>query len=281
MTTPSPLPHTPSSQRPATTAPALAAARAELDAPWSLERTRRILLQRRWTWVRAELVIAEVEVNPDVARSWLPPPLALPAVAAATVFVADYPDTAMGFAYREAGVLLHARLRGAPVLHCAWMVVDDDTAMILGRELLGFPKKLARIEIAERDDHVEVEVARRGVTLLRASFVAGAPTSPRPAFARPIVNVWGPPGAPSVLLCLDVPERAHETRLAVASLRVRGSIADPLDALAMDCERQEGAVTRTNVGLAPARVHTIPPGVRPVGLVSPAWLARQLPLRSL
>ena len=92
-----------------------------------------------YTWVGAEVVWAEVPVDVDAARQLLPPGLELDDPAVATVFVADYPFTTFGSVYKEAAVLLHCRDAKGPHLHCPWMVVDDDTALILGRVICTFP----------------------------------------------------------------------------------------------------------------------------------------------
>lgn len=249
----------------------------------SIARTRAWLLPRDGReaaiWPDAWIASVEVPVRVEVAQRWLAP--GLTSTGRASLFVAEYARTAFGISYRECGLLLHARLRRRAVVSCVWMVVDDDTAMILGRELLGFPKKLAEIAITRRDRGAELQVVRRGVTLLELSLKDATPAAPEPVFARPIVNVWGPPGAPSLLLELEVPERAHERARALARVRAQSTIGDPLASLELDGDALEGAITRSDVGLAPPRDRWIPPGIRPVGLVSPAWLAAQLPLRTL
>lgn len=274
------LPHSP---RSVTTAPAVATALAGLDGTWSLERTRRILLQQRWTWARAELVVADVEVNPSVARTWLPPALSLLRTAAATVFVADYPETAMGFAYREAGVLLHARLRATPVLHCAWMVVDDDTALILGRELLGFPKKLAAIDVELAGPSARARVVRRGAEVLafdaRPDDASDGRECDRRAFAHPIVNVRGVPGvAPTLLVGMAPNERRHASRRMRLTIGSEPSACDPIASLDIAGDH---AARHLIVDLA----HPGAPGATrvpawPAALTSPTWLWKAYPFRA-
>lgn len=278
-----PNPHTPGSPRPVTPAPAIAAALASLDGSWSIERTRRMLLQRRWTWARADITLADVSVDAEVARRWLPPALALPAAAAATVFVADYPDTAMGFSYREAGVLLHARLRGAPVLHCAWMVVDDDTALILGRELLGFPKKLAAIDLDFAGPSARASVVRRGVEVLALEArIEGAPVDrvgdPR-AFPHPIVNVRGVPGAaPSLLVGMAPNERCHESRPMRVAIGSRRSACDPIADLGIAGEHP-GRHLIVDLAHPDAPDATRVPAW-PAAIASPTWLWKAYPFRA-
>src|SRR5437016_7485825 len=45
---------------------------------------------------------------------------------------------------------------------CPWMMVDDDVALIVGRELLGYPKKLGSIAWRREGDFIEGIASRRG-----------------------------------------------------------------------------------------------------------------------
>lgn len=248
-----------------------------LSAPWSVRRTRDIILQRRWTWRRSQLLVGEVPIAAEIARGWLPPGLSLADEPRATVFVAHYPDTAMGFEYREAAVLIHAKLRGRRVLHCAWMVVDDDTALILGRELLGFPKKLARIDFDFEAGTASVE--RRGVRVLAITSSAAGAGSNGPAFPGPIVNLRGIPGAlPNVLVAMEPNERCHASDARELRVTTQPSVCDPLTDLGMD-----GAHLgrRMVVDLAhPEEEDSTRFPASPTALASPTWLWSAYPFRT-
>jgi len=254
-----------------------------LSQPWSLARTGKVFLNRHApTWPDARVVVFDTPVDAATARTWMPRGLRLPAAPRATIFVADYPSTSFGVAYRECGVLLHALRRGREVVHCAWMVVDDDTAMILGRELLGFPKKLARIELQEADGRVHAAVVRRGTELLRLEARLGEGLTARKAFPQPIVNVRGNPGFfPQALWQMTVPERFHGGHAAALEVEVRGSAEDPLDRLAIGTREAAGAWLNVDLGAPPPDAGPVPRGVYPVGLVSPLWMARAYPFRVL
>ncbi len=67
------------------------------------------------------------------------------------------------------------------------MPVDDDTAMICGREQFGFPKKMAdRITLDRDGPHVAGSAVRNGVQLLR---IEGEFVDPQPAD----VHAWARP----------------------------------------------------------------------------------------
>ncbi|MFN7955696.1 MAG: acetoacetate decarboxylase family protein [bacterium] len=270
-----------SAPRETTSADSLADRLPALGADWSLARTRELLRQRRWTWARAEILIAEVAVDRVVSRAWLPPALALPAAPArATVFVAHYPDTAMGFAYREAGVLLHATLRRKPVLHCAWMVVDDDTALILGRELLGFPKKLAWIELETRERRPRGAVERRGARVLAMdALCAPATAAPRAAFPFPIVNLRGIPGVlPQWLIAMRPNERCHGCEAVTFRITSEASACDPLATLGLAGDHA-GHRLIVDLGHPDAPGASRVPAV-PTSWLGPTWLWKAYPFRA-
>ena len=136
--------------------------------------------------------------------------------------------TGPGFDYREVGVLLHATLRKKPVLHVAWMVVDDDTAMSLGRELLGFPKKMAEIDVEVGEASARAIVRRRGVDLLAIRADLGEPIAETKVFPKPIVNVRGIPSLlPDMLLRMDGGECFHSGRAAEFEVQVEAERLRP------------------------------------------------------
>jgi len=49
---------------------------------------------------------------------------------------------------------------------CPWIVVDQDQALISGRNFLACPKKLAEISVQEKGDSVSARVTRRGVPVI-------------------------------------------------------------------------------------------------------------------
>lgn len=253
---------------------------------WSLRRSRDFLTGSGHSlpafWTEGKFLAFDAEIGPETARAWLPPGLRPSDPPRARVFAADYPKTGLGFDYREVGVLLHARLRGKPVLHVAWMVVDDDTALILGRELLGFPKKMAEIDLEIEGDSARVRVRRRGVDLLTLSAALGDSISETKIFPHPIANVRGIPSlVPSVLFRMDPGEHFHSGCAADIEVQVKDSAFDPLVELNLSSS-QRGV--HAIVDLSPKESEGRPsPTVRAwplAGFVRPSWLLRAYPFRS-
>lgn len=249
-------------------------------------------------WSSAEVLHWDFDVDPDVARRLLPRALRLPdnGRASATMFFADYRRTAFGIPYREVGVLLHASSRGRPVMHCTWMVVDDDSAMIMGREMLGFPKKLADIGI-DRGEHGTITgatVTRHGFEVVSVSATPnGAPRRGgdlRVPFDRPIVNVWGGlDPLPKVLIRMDARQTVHSATEVELEVAFGEGERDPLHELGAR-EPRDARFVVADIGVPPdARpsgtirkfLSIAADGTRPVGLVSPKWLWERYVYRTI
>jgi acetoacetate decarboxylase len=187
-----------------------------------------------YTWQNARVLWADIPVDSGAARAVLPPGLALADPPTATVFVADYPFTTFGSVYREAAVLLHGIDDQGPYVHCPWMVVDDDTALILGREMLGFPKKMAEIALEVDGDHVVGTVVRKGVELIRVEGTVDVGDDTPPAlFDRRFVNLFGSiVNGMSLIELAPSGERFHECRRGDGKVLLGTSDRDALGSLA-------------------------------------------------
>ena len=178
----------------------------------------------------AKVLSADVRINADTSAYLLPKPLAFSDPATATIFVADYPSTSFGSIYREAAVFLHVEDEKGPALFCSWIVVDDDTALIGGRELLGTPKKMAEVTLAEDGDKVTGSVIRKDIEVLRFETTLGASIENPSSFAsQRMVNAIGTPITGMKLY--DMPpagEQIHKARQASGTITVNPSVRDPL-----------------------------------------------------
>jgi acetoacetate decarboxylase len=127
----------------------------------------------------------------------LPDGLQLPEVPSRAVVFAEYPDTTIG-PYREVVVLVGAERGGVSGMFCPLIYVDSDAALCAGREIWGFPKKLAHIEVEQEGDEVRACLIRAGTELLS---LAGSieervdPTALAALGALPIYNQKWIPGS--------------------------------------------------------------------------------------
>jgi acetoacetate decarboxylase len=225
-------------------------------------------LARDWLYRDAHYLAVDLELDAERARRWIPRPLKLAKPARATLFTAFFPHTTFGSIYREAGVLVDVTHWGRRAVFCPWMVVDDDVALIAGRELLGYPKKLAEITWQHDGDRITAIASRRGHRLVAMTAQLGAPIAkPPPILGRPHRNVRG-----LAVVAFTPRERAIAVRTANVQLELGGSERDPLHELGH--ERSLGArLHRVDLGGA------LPP--LPIAAISPITYARHLLARTL
>ena len=108
----------------------------------------------------AEFFAVYWETKPEIIENLLPPPLKPTKHPIAQAFVANYPKTNFGVVYKEAALFLYAEYEGIIGMYCLAMPVDNDMAMIGGRELFGYPKKMSNIYFHHEDKKTEGWVER-------------------------------------------------------------------------------------------------------------------------
>jgi acetoacetate decarboxylase len=226
-----------------------------------------------WVYRDAHYLVADMEVDDVAARRWVPRPLRLAKPARASIFTAWFPTNTFGSQYREAGLFLHVEHGGHSAVFSPWMLVDDDVALILGRELLGYPKKLGEIDFAIDGDHIRGIARRRGNELLRMDgTLHERVVEPPPMLGRPHRNVRSSLGVAVPKVVAFTPrEEAIEVRRADLTVSVGGSERDPLAELGFG-RIHASYLYRVNLGGG-----GIP---MPVGLVWPIGFLRQVLLRA-
>jgi len=239
----------------------------------SLRRLLAIIAPGEWIYRDAHYLVADMDIDESAARRWIPSPLRLARPATASIFTAWFPNTTFGSVYREAGLFLHVEHRGKRAVFSPWMVVDDDVALILGRELLGYPKKMGEIAFRVDGDRITGIARRRGAEIVRMEgTLRERLADPPPILGRPHRNVRSSLGlALPKLLSFTPREQAIEVRRAELSVRVGGSARDPLDELGF------GAVRSARLHRVDLRAGGLP---MPVATVSPLWHMRQWLLRA-
>lgn len=114
--------------------------------------------------------------DPAGIRKALPPELE-PASDIVEFFVMHCPivhddaDPVMGpREYSEGGVVLSVRYKGMTGGHVAYEFVTTDDAMCGGREIIGYPKKFAEVDLIESGRNMKGSVRRLGRELISVSF---------------------------------------------------------------------------------------------------------------
>ena len=93
------------------------------------------------------------ETDTEAALQALPAPLAIAEPATAVLSFYEYPWTTFG-PYNEAILSLLVEHKGRPMSYIMHIAVTTEPPMLAGREIWGFPKKLAQIEFKSEKDMV-------------------------------------------------------------------------------------------------------------------------------
>lgn len=110
----------------------------------------------------AEMLTVYFETKPEIVKRLLPAPLKPGKDPFGGAFVANYPRTNFGVTYLESALFLMAEYNGEEGAYCLAMPVTSDMALILGREVFGYPKKIANISIKRDGEQVEGWTERHG-----------------------------------------------------------------------------------------------------------------------
>lgn len=175
------------------------------------------------------------ETKPEIVKRLLPPPLEPAESAGGLMFIAEYPETNLGPGYREAALFLRCRGEGEAGSYCLSMpIMSEESRLYNGRDIFGFPKKLATIHLARRESEVEGWVERHGVRFveikvrLSGSLPSLPPLGPTFLFkASPRIDLTPGFDGP-VLLCRQQTEvEMKSLELGTADLILRPSEDDP------------------------------------------------------
>jgi acetoacetate decarboxylase len=194
----------------------------------------RVMTGRAKLWENARFILARVPLYSAQVKRILPLGMRPTDPAAGTLFIANYTKTSFTIPYKEAALLIDVCTPLGRGVHCCWMTVDDDTALIYGRELLGYPKKMAQFTFEETEKHISASVSRRGVKLLTMEAEKGErENSPAPVFDQKTFNVgaMGQFFALNPVWLLRPREVIHESYTAKVSMQLAESEYDPLATL--------------------------------------------------
>ncbi len=191
----------------------------------------------------ARLLYYMYPTDPARAAAVVPSNLEIANPPIATLAFASYPRSTLG-QYLEVVQLIDVLFEGKPCKFAVALYVTNDAAMASGRELGGYPKKLASITIREEGPIGIARIDRpSGITLAEGVFRPGAPIPAPEPF--PITHAYlclrivpSPENGKPPSLCELV--RSHWTLesgtfwSASGSLRLASaSVFDPLDCLPM------------------------------------------------
>lgn len=111
----------------------------------------------------AEMAWVLWETKKEIIERILPPPLEPIDRPIALAFVANYPSHNYGLPYTEAALILRCQYKGEIGNYFLAMPLTDDRATFAGREIFGFPKKLANVYFEKKDSEIYGFSERLGV----------------------------------------------------------------------------------------------------------------------
>jgi len=114
----------------------------------------------------AKMLMVFWETRPEIVARLLPSPLKPAQKPIAMAFVAHYPETNFDVTYHESALFVRAAYKGEEGSYCLAMPVTSDMAMAGGREVFGFPKKMADISFTIQGDTLHGWTERRGVRFM-------------------------------------------------------------------------------------------------------------------
>jgi acetoacetate decarboxylase len=166
------------------------------------------------------------ETDTEAALQALPEPLAIAEPATAVLSFYEYPWTTFG-PYNEAILSLLVEHKGHPMSYIMHIAVTTEPPMLAGREIWGFPKKLAQIEFKSEKDMVYGTLERPAGVRLASAIVrperpaANGHSSAPPAVSFRLIPSAEENGRP---VCADIVETHTEVKVHEAWTGI-GSIA--------------------------------------------------------
>jgi acetoacetate decarboxylase len=102
----------------------------------------------------AEMLLLFWETKPDIVERLLPPPLEPLERPVVFAFLANYPSHSYGLPYYESALILKCQYKGEIGNYFLAMHLTEDRAAFAGREIFGFPKKLANVYFERKENEV-------------------------------------------------------------------------------------------------------------------------------
>jgi acetoacetate decarboxylase len=126
-------------------------------------------------YTNAEIAAILFSVDRDKVANIVPEPLKLPRSPMVMAFVAWYPETTIG-PYHEAATLIQSFLKTENTrfegFYCNSMFVDSDIALAAGREIWGYPKKLADMSVKKTGNKFVGLLRRNDIDVMKITIDA-------------------------------------------------------------------------------------------------------------
>ena len=177
------------------------------------------------------------QTTPETLRELVPTPLVLNPNSLMFVYFAQFNVVApQKFAYQEAGIGVPVSFIDTPGQYAVYLYLDHAGAIVVGREIYGWPKKDAKISFTENDMVISAQVEREGVRLIDATLHRSDRIDPLPKQPNlpwfnlkliPSVKKDAPPDVMQ-LTSMQIETELKEVQTGSATLKFGSSVLDPL-----------------------------------------------------
>lgn len=196
-------------------------------------------------WKGVRVAIFPFAPRAEVAQRILPPEVEL-ADGPGLITMLDYPASTI-HPFTELVVLLPVKVGRTLGNYVPYIYVTTDEALIPGRELAGFPKKLANVTWQRDGNRFRGSATRFGTTFLELEGTIDAPMPPElmklqsEASRRPSINyklIPGPAGEIEVeeITAVQLEIVTHEAEIGRGSVRCTPCADDPVADLVPNAE---------------------------------------------
>lgn len=117
--------------------------------------------------------------TPEAVRALLPSPLVPMEIPLLLGYVARFPKTSFDTPYMMGGLFMFCKYKGEVGTYVLSAPENDDFPVFSGREILGYPKKMAHLEMNRDGNTMSAFIERRGIRLVEIKAVLdGQPNNP-------------------------------------------------------------------------------------------------------
>ncbi|MBI4515604.1 MAG: acetoacetate decarboxylase family protein [Deltaproteobacteria bacterium] len=195
-------------------------------------------------WPGVRVMVFPFEPKPGAVERILPPGME-PGTGPALITMLSYPQTPIIHPFKELVVMVPVRVGEVEGNYVPYIYVTTDEALIPGREIAGFPKKIADV-VWERDgNHFHGSATRWGKRILSLEGSIAGPMPAEIAAAqaegarRPAINyklIPGPAGEIEIeeITAVQLELKQHSVEMGQGRVRCEFSELDPLAELVPD-----------------------------------------------
>jgi acetoacetate decarboxylase len=205
-----------------------------VKTPEEIARIEQVMAHPRF--VNSEMLFVDFLTDPEIAAHVLPPPLEPADTPRISAMIGRWQSNCVGD-YCGGAIYVAARHEGVDGDYVLAMYMDADPAIILGRDLFGEPKKVARSQLYRSGSRFRAWVERGGVRLI--DIQADLPEDVGPSEgegvnfnfkARPAVSGSGLE-EDAILTLANFHITVHAARAGTGSVTLGSTVHDPLDEL--------------------------------------------------